>query len=58
MNKIKSSSNPSKRSGIKDLRINNYKYGVTKKLLEKYKTNSSIARIDNSKRRQENERVA
>ncbi len=57
-NKIERSMNQSKESRLKDLRINNYKHGVTKKLLEKYKTNSSIARIDNSKRRQENERVA
>ncbi len=58
MNKIKQSNNPNKRGILKNLKINNYEYGVTQKLLEKYKPNNSITRIDNSKRRQENERVA
>ena len=57
-NKIESSINQSKENRLKDLRINNYKHGVTKKLLEKYKPDNSIARIGNGKRRYENERVA
>ena len=57
-NKIESSINQSKESRFKDLRINSCKHGVTKKLLEKYKPDNSIARVNNSKRRHENERVA
>ncbi len=58
MNKIESPINQSKESRLKDLRINNYKHGVTKKLLEKYKPDNSIARTDNCKRRHEQKRVA
>ena len=58
MNKIKSSINQNKESKLKHLRINNYTHGITKKLLEKYKPDNSISRIDNSKRRNENEKVA
>ena len=57
-NKIESSINQSKESKLKDLRTNKYKHGVTKKLLEKYKPNNSIARINNGERRRENERAA
>ena len=57
-NKIESSINQRKESRLKDLRINNYKHGVTKKLLDKYKPENSISRMDISKRRHENQRVA